>query len=311
MIAFGPVPSRRLGSSLGINNIPPKSCSYNCVYCQVGPTPHLEIERRQFYELDEIVNAVEEKVAQVKAAKARIDYLTFVPDGEPALDIHLGETIERLKHLGIRIAIITNASLLWREDVRAETAMADYVSIKMDTADEDTWRRINRPNSQLSFSEILGGVLAFSKSFRGELVTETMLIKGLNDSEAGLKAIARTMKTCAPSIAYLAVPTRPPSSSWVQAPNEESLNQAFHIFASQLKKVEYLIGFPPGHFPVTGHTVQSLLDITAVHPMRETEAQAFLQHGGEQPGRLAELCAQEKLVRIVYEGQAFYVRKLR
>jgi len=98
---FGPVPSRRLGRSLGINNIPPKICSYSCVYCQLGRTLRMEIERRAFYEPEELIRAVRERVEELREGGERIDYLTFVPDGEPTLDSNLGEEIAALKDLGI------------------------------------------------------------------------------------------------------------------------------------------------------------------------------------------------------------------
>jgi len=108
LLTFGPVPSRRLGQSLGINNIPPKICSYSCVYCQVGRTLHMQAERKAFYKPEEILKAVERKVKDAKNKGEGIDYLTFVPDGEPTLDINLGKEIELLKQLGIKIAVITN-----------------------------------------------------------------------------------------------------------------------------------------------------------------------------------------------------------
>jgi wyosine [tRNA(Phe)-imidazoG37] synthetase (radical SAM superfamily) len=118
MITFGPVPSRRLGRSLGINNIPPKVCSYSCVYCQVGRTLNIQVERRTFYETEKILEEALDRAIKALGIGEAIDYLTFVPDGEPTLDENLGRTIELLKPLGIRIAVITNGSLIWREDVR-------------------------------------------------------------------------------------------------------------------------------------------------------------------------------------------------
>ncbi|GAH79790.1 unnamed protein product, partial [marine sediment metagenome] len=120
MITFGPVPSRRLGRSLGINNIPPKVCSYSCVYCQVGRTLNIQVERRTFYEPEKILEEAFDRVKKTEKIGEAINYLTFVPDGEPTLDKNLGRTIELLKPPGIKIAVITNGSLIWREDVREE-----------------------------------------------------------------------------------------------------------------------------------------------------------------------------------------------
>ena len=132
MITFGPVPSRRLGRSLGINNIPPKVCSYSCAYCQVGRTTQMEVERRPFYRPEEILDEVREKVENSWEQGKAIDYLTFVPDGEPTLDINLGREIEILKPLGIKVAVISNASLIWNEGVREVLSKADWVSLKVE-----------------------------------------------------------------------------------------------------------------------------------------------------------------------------------
>jgi len=113
MIAFGPVPSRRLGQSLGINNVPLKTCSYSCVYCQVGRTPRTATEPSAFHDPGELVSEVASRVREVLGRGGRVDFLTFVPDGEPSLDAHLGEAIEGLRPLGIPIAVISNGSLAW------------------------------------------------------------------------------------------------------------------------------------------------------------------------------------------------------
>jgi wyosine [tRNA(Phe)-imidazoG37] synthetase (radical SAM superfamily) len=138
MIAFGPVPSRRLGRSLGINNIPPKVCTYACVYCQVGRTTEMTIGRRTFYDPDEVLQDVQEKISKSDEAGEPIDYLTFVPDGEPTLDTNLGREIDLLTPLGIPIAVITNNSLLSRQDVRDDLVGADWVSLKVDAVGERT-----------------------------------------------------------------------------------------------------------------------------------------------------------------------------
>jgi len=132
-IAYGPVPSRRLGRSLGINNIPPKVCSYSCVYCQLGNTTDMPVERESFYKAEELAQSVKQKVKQARERDEPIDYLTFVPDGEPTLDRNLGKEIELLKPLNIKIAVITNASLIWRQDIRKDLQKADWVSLKVET----------------------------------------------------------------------------------------------------------------------------------------------------------------------------------
>jgi len=159
MIAFGPVPSRRLGQSLGINNIPPKFCSYSCVYCQVGRTPTRTIELREFYAPEAIVSAVTARVLEIQQRREPLDFLTFVADGEPTLDVHLGREIELLRPLGVRIAVISNASLLWKEEVRESLRRVDWVSLKVDAIRDEEWRRVNRPHPPLRIGELLQRML--------------------------------------------------------------------------------------------------------------------------------------------------------
>ena len=177
MIAFGPVPSRRLGRSMGINNIPPKSCTYSCIYCQVGETENLQIARNPFYDPDDILMWVKKQINKARKIGESVDYLTFVPDGEPTLDINLGREIDMLKQLGIKIGVITNGSLVYRDDVKKDLAKADWVSVKVDACSKKIWRKINRPHKSLALEAILEGILDFSKRFHGELVTETMLVR--------------------------------------------------------------------------------------------------------------------------------------
>ncbi len=165
-IIYGPVPSRRLGRSLGINNIPPKTCSYSCLYCQLGNTIKMQVGRENFYEVEEVVQGVKEKVKQVKEKGEPIDYLSFVPDGEPTLDANLGKEIELLKPLGIKIAVLTNATLLWREEVRQDLQKADWVSLKVDAVSTEIWRRINRPQKSLKLKMILEGMVKFADILR-------------------------------------------------------------------------------------------------------------------------------------------------
>ena len=165
-----------------MNNIPPKICSYSCVYCQLGSALNQQVERRTYYRPSTIYRKDSDNVEKVSEAKERIDYLTFVPDGEPTLDINLGKEIDSLRNLEIKIAVITNSSLVWREDVAEELSRADWVSLKVDSVSSSVWKDINRPYHPLKLETVLKGVGKFSKRFEGELATETMLVKGVNDS---------------------------------------------------------------------------------------------------------------------------------
>ncbi|MBW1813199.1 MAG: radical SAM protein [Deltaproteobacteria bacterium] len=310
MIAYGPVPSRRLGRSMGINNIPPTICSYSCVYCQLGFSKKRQVDRMAFYEPKKVLKAVRDKVQKVKQHGETIDYLTIVSDGEPTLDINLGHEIELLKSLGLKIAVITNASLIWREDVREELLTADWVSLKMDSMTVKAWRRVNRPHGTLNLQAILNGALEFAKRYRGKLTTETMLVKGVNDTDTSIREVADFLARLKPATIYLAIPTKPPAEGWVESPGEKAINRAFQILSKRMDQVEYLIGYEGNAFAFTGNAEEDLLSITAVHPMRREAVSDFLVRAKVDWKFIEDLIAQGKLIETKFDGHTFYMPKL-
>jgi wyosine [tRNA(Phe)-imidazoG37] synthetase (radical SAM superfamily) len=309
-VVYGPVPSRRLGRSLGINNIPPKTCSYSCVYCQLGSTNNLQVERQTFYQPEDIAQSVKEKVRQAKEKGETIDYLTFVPDGEPTLDANLGKEIELVKSLGIKIAVISNGSLIWRDDVRQDLQKADWVSLKVDAVSKETWRRINRPQKSLKLERILDGMLNFANIFKGELTTESMLIRGINDNGEEVERAADFLARLKPAIAYLAIPTRPTAVTAVTVASEQVMNMAYQIFSKKLSNTEYLIGYEGNAFSFTGNVEDDLLSITSVHPMREEAVLEFLKKTGTRWVTVEKLIKDDSIVVVEYQGRKFYMRKL-
>jgi wyosine [tRNA(Phe)-imidazoG37] synthetase (radical SAM superfamily) len=310
MIAFGPVPSRRLGRSLGINNIPPKNCTYACVYCQVGRTTKMQVQRRPFYAPEAILRAVGDKIAKAERAGESIDYLTFVPDGEPTLDVQLGQAIKLLRQFGIPIAVITNGSLTWREDVRQDLMGADWVSLKIDAVEEETWRRVSRPHGSLELGSVLDGMLRFAQVYGADLVTETMLVARVNDGQEHLGLVAGFLARLRPSTAYLSIPTRPPAEKWVRAPDEATLNQAYQVLSEEVEHVEYLVGYEGDAFAFTGNVEEDLLAITAVHPMRGDAVRALLARASADWAAVQKLVAQDQLVEVDYGDHTFYLRSL-
>ncbi len=309
-VTFGPVPSRRLGQSLGINNIPPKICSYACIYCQLGRTLTMQTERTDFYDPERIFEEVRKRVEEVRVAGESVDYLSFVPDGEPTLDLNLGREIELVRELGVKIAVITNSSLIWRGDVRDELAGADWVSLKVDSVREDVWRRIDRPHGQLRLSQILDGALAFSESFAGRLVTETMLVEGVNDSDELLEELSEFLARLRPETAYLAIPTRPPAEANVWAPDEAGITRAWSVVSGALDNVELLTGYEGDTFFSGGRVDEDLLAITSVHPMRADAVEALLTRRAADRSVVQLLVDEGELIEVEYGGQSFLLRKL-
>ena len=310
MLTFGPVPSRRLGRSLGINNIPPKACSYSCVYCQVGPTPATEVEPRRFYLPERIIAAVGEHLAKLESKGEHADYLTFVPDGEPTLDLALGEAIAGLRRFGLPVAVISNGSLLFRPEVRERLALADWVSVKIDAIDDATWRAVNRPQLGLRHSEVLAGIRAFATRFSGSLVTETMLVRGINDSVAEAKRVGRFLAELAPAKSYLALPIRPTAAQGIEPPDEAALNRYFQTLRGYVSEIEILGGYEGDAFGSTGDLADDLLAISAVHPLRESAVQTLVSRAGADWEVVERLVADGRLVRTEHAGHRFYIRRL-
>lgn len=307
-LAFGPIPSRRLGRSLGVNTIPAKACTYGCVYCQVGPTTDRDPEPRDVFPPGEVRDAVARHLAAVRAAGQGVDWLSIVPDGEPTLDRRLGETIDLLRGLGLPVAVFTNGSLLWRPEVRARLARADLVSLKVDTVDPAAWRRVDAPSRGLDLAAVLAGEQAFAREYRGRLITETMLVAGLDDADAGVAATADFVATLHPEIAYLAVPVRPPTRRGVRGPDEASLVRAHAAFAARLPRVELLTGHETAGYAHTGDARSDLLAVLAVHPLREGAIRQLLADDGADWSLVEALEAEGALVSNVYQGDRYWLR---
>ncbi|MFW6196296.1 MAG: radical SAM protein [Thermoplasmatota archaeon] len=309
-LAYGPVPSRRLGQSMGINNIPPKTCTYACVYCQLGETTQMQVKRDSFYSVEKIYDNVKERVRIAEENNETIDYITFVPDGEPTLDENIGEEIKAVKEFGYKIAVISNSSLIWDDDVKEALYEADWVSFKVDAVDRDIWKKLNRPYKDLDLERILEGIEEFSLNFTGELTTETMLVEGLNDGTESLERIAEKITEINSDISYIAVPTRPPAEDWVNPPHESKINEAYQIFKERGLEVEYLIGYEGDTFASSGDVEDDLLSITSVHPMRERQVDKLLSKSGKDWDDVEKLIDEGKLIETEFKSDKFYMRKL-
>jgi len=270
----------------------------------------MSIKRKEFFSTDDIFNEVAEKIQQLQKDGQEIDYLTFVPDGEPTLDINLGKTIERLKSFGIKIAVITNASLIWDKEVQNDLIKADWVSVKIDSAYENIWRKINRPHGMLELPRIIQGIKDFASSFKGMLVTETMLVKGFNDNLESLNKTAQIINKINPYKSYILVPTRPPVEKSVKAPPEEILNMAYQIYSSLISDVELIISDEGTNFTFSSDAEKELLSILAVHPMRKDAVEEFLSKANSGWELIENLIDKRVLRETEYSGNNYFIKKI-
>jgi len=271
----------------------------------------MKANRQAFYSPERIFEDVKNKISEAKARNERVDYLTFVPDGEPTLDINLGKEISLLQQMGIPIAALTNASLIWESDVKNCLSKIDLVSLKVDAITENLWHRINNPHKSLKLDEILDGIVEFSKEFRGITITETMLVDGVDYTDEFDK-IADFLAEVKLNKAYIAIPTRPPAEGWVRPAREGLINKAFQTFAAKLgqEKVEYLIGYEGNAFAFTGNVEEDLLSITSVHPMREEGIKEFLKKAEADWSVVGKMISDGKMIELEYENYRYYMRKI-
>lgn len=256
-----------------------------------------------------MVSAVASRVEACRARGEAIDVITFVPHGEPTLDVELGEEIRALKGLGIPVAVITNGTLLWRSDVRRDLAAADVVSVKVDARRHATWRRLNRPPHALSIRSVLWGVLDFAGEYGGELLSETMLVDGYNDATADVAGVARFLERVGPDGSYVTLPTRPPASRGVHPATHASVLRAYAILSDHVASVDVLWAEVEEGFGGTGDAEADLLGILSIHPMPERAARQYLEEAGADAALADRLVALGRAAWLEHGKERFLVRR--
>ena len=283
---FGPVSSRRLGRSLGIDPVPLKTCNFSCVYCQLGRTRRPVCDREEWIDTDLVASEIRD--AMTRHGPRDADWVTFVGSGETTLHSGLGRLLETVRsQTDLPVAVITNGSLLYRSDVRKDLLLADAVLPSLDAGTEDAYRRINRPHPSFPFKQHVEGLIEFRRVFDGRLWLEVMLMNGVNDTTSALTAVAAAIERIEPDEVHLTLPTRPPAEAWVEPPDREGLERALLILGSVARLVE------PQEMAVTPHAEGDIIDavhtIISRHPLREVELVRIL--GRWVPGRVAETLA--------------------
>lgn len=219
---YGPVPSRRLGYSLGVDLLPFKTCSLSCVYCQLGKTPRTTVRRKKYFSEKQILNELKEFLK----TGIQVDFITFSGSGEPTLNSSIGNLIRKIKKItGKPVAVLTNSTLLARPSVRKELEAADVVVPSLDAADQKTFEKVNRPHPSLKAREIIEGLIKFRRQFRGELWLEILLVRGLNDSPAHLKKLKEAVEKINPDRIHLNTVVRPPAEKRARPLSPEELEK--------------------------------------------------------------------------------------
>ena len=302
---YGPVPSRRLGRSLGVDPIPSKTCNFQCIYCQLGRTTNFTNERCDFYLQEEIYNEMEESIKQ---NKEKFDYITFVGSGEPTLYKSLGKLILNAKEFSNKpICVITNGSLLYSPEVRKELANADVVLPSLDAGVEKLFIKINRPHPSIEYEKMIQGYIDFRKEFKGQFWIEIMLLKGINDSKEDLVNIKLKLDLIKPDRIDINVPIRPPTESWALIPDKNVIPILNDVFGEYNN-----INFPErGIFSVFSSNFEMELKILLErHPMRQEQIlETFSSKKFNEQDVLLELntlASQNKIKKVIYNNQTFW-----
>lgn len=267
---YGPVPSRRLGSSLGISPIPKKTCNYSCIYCQLGRTDHLTNTRQLFYPVEDITG----ELKQFMETPTSFDVITIVGEGEPTLYLGLGQLIDTIKVMTTKpLAVITNGALLYDPLLQEELAKADILLPTLDAFDEASFKTINRPHRSLTYSQVIKGIEKFSKSYKGQLWIEIMFMQGINDNDQALKHYKALLKKMTYHKLYLNTPVRPPAEAAVKMVEHERMN---HI-AEYLGGISIDLLESKGFHSDIKDDYQAIVSIIKRHPMNQHEIEGFLK----------------------------------
>lgn len=271
---FGPVPSRRLGFSLGIDIIPAKTCTLNCVYCQLGSTPELTLQRRPYVPAETIISEVTELLKK----NSRINFLTFSGSGEPTLNSELGRMIRGLKKITlIPVAVITNGSLLYQKEVRQDLMEADVVLPSLDAVSRQIFQVVNRPHPGLKLETVIEGLRKFSREYPGKIWLEVMLVKNVNDSRAELEKMRKIIKSLRIDKIQLNTVMRPPAEEGFLPLTQPELEAAAGIIGSGCEIIAEFTGRPPVRLQVKEElilttlkrrplTLKDIVLVTGCHP---------------------------------------------
>jgi wyosine [tRNA(Phe)-imidazoG37] synthetase (radical SAM superfamily) len=226
---FGPVKSRRLGLSLGINIIPHKTCCFDCIYCQLGITTNKTIEQKEYVNSNEVISELKSFLQNQKIQK--IDYITFSGTGEPSLNSKIGELISEIKKItDIPVAVITNSALLSDDSIRRSLLQADIILPTLSFMDNETFLAIHKPHSSLKFEQILNGLILLRREFKNKIWLEIMLVRSLNDNLKKLEKLKEIVDLINPDKIHLNVPVRLPKERKIYSPVRKTLIKIKNLF---------------------------------------------------------------------------------
>ncbi len=301
---FGPVPSRRLGRSLGVDVVPFKTCTYDCIYCELGRTTDKTVLRCEYAALDDVVTELDDRLKTIPAP----DYITLAGSGEPTLYSRLGELIGRIKQkTSIPLAVLTNGSLFWDAEVRNALAQADLVLPSLDAGDDNAYQKINRPHSSIAFETMAAGLEAFRREYSKPVWLEVLLVGGITDSDQEVEKIARLAKRIQPDRVQLNTAVRPAAEHYARIVPAEKLHELANHFHPL--PVDCIAEFHGGEFP-SGRSVPDG-EIISLLQRRPCTLKDIAESMGGSPrelqNQLKHLCAAGQIAIEKKQNRYFYI----
>ncbi len=300
---YGPVPSRRLGFSLGVDILPYKTCSFDCIYCQLGRTGRKSGRRGHYFSSRDILRQIEKAIDKNR----RIDHITFSGSGEPTLHTGIGNLIRKIKKMtDIPVVVLTNSSLLTRKPVRRALIAADIVVPSLDAATAASFRRVNRPLSSVRVEDIIGALTLFRREFKGRIWLEVMLVKGINDSPSDIKALKRAVARIRPDKVQLNTVVRPPAEKWAKPLSRRALDKIKKDLGG---RAEVVVDFQrrPG-FPAVPDIRRAILAMADRRPVTlEDITSSLARKKQEVRPHLETLLRWRRISRQKYGGTIYYM----
>ncbi len=303
-VVYGPAYSRRLGMVLGINTVKPGTCSYNCIYCPAGKTSVNTVCTDNCITPYTLHAAVKNKLSELATAGRKIEYILFYGSGDCCLDSCLAKEILLLREFGYKIAVFTNSAMLWNKKIQENLMFADYVSVKVDTVNENTWMKINRPHLRLKYDHILDGIKEFADTFKGTITTETTLIRNVNDDADEVIELGKYLKTFQHHVSYFMTPVYPPLESYAVSPDQKVLNMLSETIRNKVPNSIMLCCPEKDEFIVSEDFENELLGLLALHPVSEQAVIHFAETNNKK-NELTEMLQEGSIKPVEFNGKKF------
>lgn len=302
MHIYGPVPSRRLGYSLGVDILPFKTCSLDCIYCQLGNTKRKTVQRKKYFDVDAILGQIKNVIASAQ----RIDYITFSGSGEPTLSTSLGNLIREIKKItSIPVAVLTNSTLLFRKSVRDALSRADLVVPSLDAVTQEIFDRMNRPYPSLKIDHIIDGLIKFRQEFNGKIWLEILFVKGVNDSPSNIQKLKKVIADINPDKIHLNTVVRPPAEKSALPLSPQELEKIRKFFGKKAEVVAEFDKIQQG--AVSQDLKDAILSMVARRPVTLSDMSKSL---GKHKNELIKYCdfllEEGKIKLVIHEGKKFY-----